>query len=238
MISFIFSAALVAILAFNVVPENQQIDPTDSPAIELRFTDHLSANLIEQDVFIAKNDQPQYVYRIHPEEANRYQDSPLYTTAEAHEHAIFDKDAIGPYQKGEPLKFRLEKWLDAEGEGDYSCSDGLGHIRAEFRELIPDAQYSIWQLYAPEPLDPLSGFIMIPVGERDGSQNAFTTDENGKAQIELKFDRCIQEPGEQLTSGVALAYHSDGKTKGALPGEFGKNVHIQLFAMFPPDDKS
>jgi hypothetical protein len=30
-----------------------------------------------------------------------------------------------------------------------------------------------------------------------------------------------------------MAYHSDGQTYGAYPGDFGKNSHVQLAAMIP-----
>ncbi len=32
---------------------------------------------------------------------------------------------------------------------------------------------------------------------------------------------------------LAINYHSDGKTYGGDPGEFGYNAHIPLFLMLP-----
>ena len=34
-------------------------------------------------------------------------------------------------------------------------------------------------------------------------------------------------------SGLAIAYHSDAKTYGPLPGEFGSNSHIHLYLGLP-----
>ena len=33
---------------------------------------------------------------------------------------------------------------------------------------------------------------------------------------------------------IAAAYHSDGKTHGAIPGEFGKTTHFQLHHLMYP----
>jgi hypothetical protein len=32
---------------------------------------------------------------------------------------------------------------------------------------------------------------------------------------------------------LAINYHSDGKTYGGLPGAFGLNAHVPIFAMLP-----
>jgi hypothetical protein len=36
-----------------------------------------------------------------------------------------------------------------------------------------------------------------------------------------------------MVAGLAIAYHSNGDTYGALPGAFGLNSHIQLMTMLP-----
>jgi hypothetical protein len=35
---------------------------------------------------------------------------------------------------------------------------------------------------------------------------------------------------------IAAAYHSDGKSYGTLPGDFGLNSHVQLAAVIPSPD--
>ena len=35
------------------------------------------------------------------------------------------------------------------------------------------------------------------------------------------------------TAMLAINYHSDGKTYAGLPGDFGYNAHVPLFAMLP-----
>jgi hypothetical protein len=35
-------------------------------------------------------------------------------------------------------------------------------------------------------------------------------------------------------AGLAIAYHSDGNTYGAEPGDFGLNSHVQMFLGLPP----
>ena len=71
------------------------------------------------------------------------------------------------------------------------------------------------------------------MGERDGTQSVFTTDADGKASLNLQFERCLQLANSQLASAVAIAMHSDGKTYGPDPGPFGSATHVQLFAMLP-----
>ena len=39
----------------------------------------------------------------------------------------------------------------------------------------------------------------------------------------------------QLAAVLAIAYHSDGKTYGVLPGPFGQKTHVQLFTMLPEE---
>ncbi|MEO1092267.1 MAG: hypothetical protein AAFX81_16720 [Pseudomonadota bacterium] len=47
------------------------------------------------------------------------------------------------------------------------------------------------------------------------------------------FKPCLQLFGEQLLSELAIAWHSDGKTHGHEPGEFGTVSHAQLFVVLP-----
>ena len=83
------------------------------------------------------------------------------------------------------------------------------------------------------PTEPFTGTLDIPVGERDGSQSVFTTDKEGKAKVDIRFERCLELGNDQLMSGLAIAYHSDNKTYASSAGPFGKASHVQLFAMLP-----
>ena len=38
------------------------------------------------------------------------------------------------------------------------------------------------------------------------------------------------------TAGLAINYHSDGKTYGGHPGEFGNKSHIPIFVLLPLRD--
>ena len=58
-------------------------------------------------------------------------------------------------------------------------------------------------------------------------------DAEGKASFSHSFKPCLQMTGEWITSMLAIAYHSDGKTYGAYPGDFGLNAHVPLFLMLP-----
>ena len=86
---------------------------------------------------------------------------------------------------------------------------------------------------AKTPTQPFAGTIDLPLGDPNGEQSVFTTDENGKAKIEKKFDRCLQLGEIQLMSLLAIAYHSDGQTYKGDAGPFGKGTHVQIFAVLP-----
>jgi hypothetical protein len=208
-------------------------DPGDKP-IELTFVDHLQAGLIELDVFVEKVPGSGLVYRVLPEERDQFLDAPLFTTATAQHHDPFDAKKAGPYLKGEPLGMTLREWLNASGTATCSCEGGWGTIKGEFENLVPNAVYTMWHFFMPAPpTEPFAGTLDLPLGERDGSQSVFTTDANGKATLDIRFERCLQLGENQLMSGLAIAFHSDKKTYASYPGPFGKVTHVQLFAMLP-----
>ena len=86
---------------------------------------------------------------------------------------------------------------------------------------------------AKPPTQPFTGFLDLPIGNRDGSQSVFTTDADGNANFEVRFETCLQMTERQIAALLAIAYHSDGKTYGVLPGPFGQVTHVQLFTMLP-----
>ena len=70
-----------------------------------------------------------------------------------------------------------------------------------------------------------------PPGTR--SESVFRADANGEAAFLHTFKPCLQMSDVWTTSMLAINYHSDGKTHGADPGEFGNKAHIPLFLMLP-----
>ena len=68
--------------------------------IELTFVDHLKAGLIEQDVFVAKEQCDHVVYRVFPEEREKYLDSEIYATKTTQYHNPFSREEAGPFEKG------------------------------------------------------------------------------------------------------------------------------------------
>ena len=202
--------------------------------IELTFVDHLTAGLIEQDVFVKKGSK---VYRVTPEEREQYIDAEIFATRKTQYHDPFDKAKAGPYKKGRSFGLTLGDWLKASGTATYTCESGWGELTAEFKNLMPNAVYTMWHAFmAKPPTDPFIGTLDVPIGNRDGSQSVFKTDAKGNATLNIKFETCLQLTDEQLMSMLAIAYHSDGQTYGVLPGPFGKVTHVQLFAMLPEED--
>ena len=82
-------------------------------------------------------------------------------------------------------------------------------------------------------LPPVATIVNWPCGEADGSNNTFTTDENGDGFISLSMPPRPDTTDERL-SVFAIAYHSDGQTYGDYHGEFGRVTHTHLVAPVPP----
>ena len=228
--SVLSAALLTAVIAlssftFGDEPKN---------AITLTFVDHLKAGLIEQDVFVEKVPGSGEVYRVLPSERDQYLNSRVYTTATTHHHDPFDQSKTGPYKKGQDLGITLGQWLEGNGSATYSCEAGWGTLKANFKNLAPNATYTMWHFFmSAPPTVPFNGTLDVPLGDRNGEQSVFTTDANGNANLEITFEHCLQLSNTQLMSGLAIALHSDGKTYGANPGDFGSVTHVQLFAMLP-----
>ncbi len=201
-------------------------------SLELAFRTHLDADLPEQDVYIVREGDSCHVYRVTKGDHNMQ--APLYKTSVRVPHNPFDAEAIGPHPKGEPLGITLGEWLQHQGSGKYRCEDGIGTIELRFAGLVPNGVYSMWHFFValPPPV-PFTGILDLPLGARDGTESVFTADENGMASFEHRFTPCLQMSDIWTTSGLALAYHSDGKTYGGSPGDFGLNAHVPIFVMLP-----
>lgn len=196
------------------------------------FKRHIDDDLAEQDVFIEREPGSGQVFR--PTKGDRDLSLPLYAAATPLEHQPFDETANGPWPKGRPLGLSLGEWLDAKGDARYSCKDGAGQLSVEFTGLVSGGVYTMWHFFmASPPTDPFIGTYDLPLGSRDGKQSTFTADQDGKASFEADFKPCLQLTGEHLFAGLAIAWHSDGQTYGALPGEFATDSHVQLYVGLP-----
>lgn len=203
----------------------------------IKFVDHITAGMIEQDALIEKEKGSGKVYRIGPDEAETYKDAPVFGTAEPIHHAPFAKSASGPYPKGKALGVTLSEWLSGSGTASYSCTAGEGSINASFTGLVPDGVYTMWYAFAGKAhmgcADCPFSTIDFPVGGGDGSQSVFSADGSGNADFQANFSPCLRLGDELLMPMLAIAYHSDGNTYGPDPGKFGTASHVQLFAGLP-----
>jgi hypothetical protein len=224
----------LALLAFISLSSNVL---ADDGAIALQFVNHLQAGLPEQDVFVEKVGGSSEVFRLLDAEKDSYLNAPLYATATTTAHNPFEgltnPAANGPFQKGSALNVTLGEWLAATGTGSYQCVDGQGEVTLEFTGLMPNGIYTLWYVFSPTP--PTTPFMSLdlPFGARDGSQSLVSVNADGTASYQASVTPCLQPSGEQAATLIALAYHSDGKTHGSLPGDFGLNSHIQLMGMLP-----
>ena len=140
---------------------------------------------------------------------------------------------VGPFEKGEPLGLTLAEWLDATGRGTYTILGNRAVLDLTFENLIPNGVYTLWctEIHVP----PDTKIIDHPCGAPDGSENTVIADAQGRGAIRLEMD-VLPPSTEEVIISLGFAYHSDGLTHGAHPGEFGYNLHVQLFYEFPQAD--
>lgn len=226
--------AVTGLAVFNLSLASAEKQPEyDKPvSFDLTFAYHIDMDMAEQDVFIERVKGSGKVYRV--TKADRDMGVSLYRTSTPTEHNPFDSKEVGPFNKGESLNLTMGDWFAANGSGSYTCTDGKGMIDVTFKKLVPDATYTMWHFFmAMPPTQPFIGTHDLPMGARDGSQSVFHTNAKGSAQFKREFTPCLQLSGEHLASGLAVAWHSDGKTYGPLPGDFATNSHVQLFLGLP-----
>lgn len=218
-------ALALAILAYALA---RGADDDASYRLDTPMVTHLQAGMHEQDVFLARDGG---AFRVTA--ADEDPSAPLYASAQVVDHNPADPDDIGPYAVGGALGLTQGAWLAGRGNLTVACAEGHGRVNAVFENLVPNAVYTLWQSHvALPPSAPLKA-IDLPLGAPDGSQNAFRTDDSGAAVFEAELDACVPLSSDRLATVLGIAYHSDGRTYGAEPGDFGKSSHVQLFSFLP-----
>ena len=172
------------------------------------------------------------VVRVEGELAEETLAEEVYATAAATPHDPFKvtENPLGPFEGGKSLGLTLQQWLDASGIGIYTVNKDNAQLDLSFKNLVPNGVYTVWCSRMKFPPNP--AILDLPCGAEDGSENSFTADEKGTASFSLKL-QALEPSTEEVSSLIAVAYHSDGKTYGASPGDFGSNTHVQLFYMLP-----
>ena len=222
-------SALLLLLVISLPTQAQDV------SLDLAFVTHLDLDLAEQDVYIEREAGSGKVYRITKGDHNM--NARLFATASETPHDPFNPEALGPFEKGEPMGMTLGEWLRHSGQGTYTCESGTGSLDLSFTGLVPNGVYTMWHSFmALPPPVPFTGTLDLPLGARDGSESEFTADKNGEASFKHTFSPCLQMSDIWTTSLLVLNYHSDGKNYGGHPGKFGYNAHIPLFVMLPLRD--
>ena len=104
----------------------------------------------------------------------------------------------GPGPRAKALGITLGEWFSAKGAGTYSCENGVGKVDITFENLVPNGLYTMWHDFAVwPPTDPFLGFYDLPFGARDGSENSFRADAQGRARFARTITPCLQLSGEQ-----------------------------------------
>lgn len=198
----------------------------------LTFIFHIDDGMAEQDVFYERIPGSGEVFR--PTAATRDMDAPLYAPGVEVQHNFLDTTDTGPYPKGRPLGLTLGQWFAAKGGGTYTCENGRGTVDFTFENLVPNGVYTMWHDFMVwPPTEPFIGTYDLPFGARDGSENTFVAADDGSATFQRAISPCLQLTGEHLVADLGLAWHSDGKTHGPLPGEFSTLTHVQMYVTLP-----
>lgn len=223
----IFSSFVLLVLVCSSVLMAQ----TDSEPVEMVFYNDLALGVPFQDAYIETEDG--MVKRVELTDPISALFQPLYTITFDNPPDLFEEPFdIGPYEMGEPMGITLGEWLAARGTGTYTVSGDRATLDLHFDNLVPNGVYTLWCIETN-----LVTFDMAddPCGAADGTENEFVADGDGSADFSMEIDAFPSSTDEVIYT-VALAYHSDGQTYGASPGEFGRNVHVQLIYDFLPAD--
>lgn len=210
--------------------------PTATATVDLLFLNHPGIGLPEQDVFIDRFGAPATL-GVRVEASDAHQGYNLsreaFASAAPLEHDPFKlgSNPTGPYLKGRSLGFTLGQWLDGSAIGTYTLDGNLAEVTVNARRLVPNSAYTVWCSQVSFP--PNFKIVDEPCGAPDGSQHIFRTDAQGNGSLTVKA-KPLPPTTATATGVIALAYHSDGKTYGAYPGDFGLNSHVQLAAFLPP----
>lgn len=218
------------------ISPTESLVPTVSPTVlNFNLVNYVQTNLPEQDVFIERVGSPSKdVFRIEKAEISdpKKLSKSVYATAKATEHDFFKigSSSLGPFTKGKSLGFALSDWLLATGSGSYSVVGEEASMSLVFGNLVPRGVYSVWCSRLTLPPNP--EMIDRPCGNPDGSENSFKVDSKGNGQFSLKIP-ALEVSSEKTYSVITAIYHSDGKTHGNSPGEYGKTAHGHLYYLLP-----
>lgn len=205
----------------------------DVKKFELTWGLHVTDGMAEQDVFVEKTTNSKEVRRLPVSQIADYLDKQIFGAAVAPPYQPMILEPTEVYPKGSALGITLRDWLQAKGSGSYACDGKQATIKASFQNLVPNGVYTVWNfidLYPP--VEPWQG-LLVPAGKRDGSQASFKADASGNATYNLVVEPCLQLSSTQSLAGLAIAWHSDGKTYGFYPGDLGVVSHAQLMTLFP-----
>jgi hypothetical protein len=146
---------------------------------------------------------------------------------------------IFEYRKGNPVyapgtstpprQLTLGEFQQACGSIAVKCITGGTHTAIQVTGLIPKGVYTIW-LAKPDPTDMTKLVGVGALGNKDGSPNHFTADQNGEADISGIFaagnlsdfgsiSQCW--PNDEPLVQVGGLYHIDGNTYGPVIGPDG-----------------
>lgn len=240
--SRVTAAALALLGSLALVPAERARADAHEQRYDVELSTHVELGLPEQDAFVEAQEGADQVLR--PDVADTDEpdelDRPVYASAEPHEHDPFKLgDApLGPFEKGEPLGFTLGEWLAGDGTGTYVVRGDEARLSLTMSDLVPGGVYTVWCVNAPMP--PVAENAAppddAPCGAPDGSENRFTADDGGDASIAIPLAEPLTPTTAERASIVAVAYHSDGATYGAEPGDFGQRTHVQLAWILPADE--
>ena len=142
-----------------------------------------------------------------------------------------------PYPGPESVPVSAGEWPNVEGSAHFRCVDGGTEVHVRLRGLIGGGLYTVWNLLFAEDgtrtgigsLGPADGSGNVMLASADGSAALTTLVPEGALSMSGAAGACL--PREVALIQLIVAYHTDGRAYGPVPGPAGTVVNHVRFAI-------
>lgn len=200
--------------------------------LTMQFFTYTQMRLPEQDVFIESAVSPGNVVRFKADDAATAVGKQLFALAAPRADDILNmnQNQMGPFAKGKSLGLTVGEWIAASGSGTYDDTSEKPSFSLTFRNLIPNALYTVWCSRLTLPMGTTTG--SRPCGPMDWTNDTFRTDGEGNGTVYTPLPLPFPASTDREVTVISIVYESDGQTHQNT-NDFGVRSHTQLTYFLP-----